>query len=104
MTKIENSINLSSSPSCPIVLSDGIASLKGTGRCDYGIEDIIASTKIAQSSVLKVNGHSKVIGPFNIQVTFTVTKELETFTFYGLWKVLRLALELSAGHLELLNV
>lgn len=52
LTTTDKTINLSYSPSCLIVVSDGMESLKCTGRFDDGSDDSISSAKIVQAAVL----------------------------------------------------
>lgn len=78
-TTPDKTINLSSSPSFPIVLSHGKASLKGTCRWDAGSGDRTASPKIAEAAVLKLIGLLESIRPVIIQVVLMATKETENF-------------------------
>lgn len=99
-----SAIDFPNSPSCPIVVSDGTTSLNGTGRCDDGSDDSIASPTIAQDAVLKGIGRLEAITPVAIQVALTASDKPESFTFSRVWKVPRLVMELSAGRLALNNI
>lgn len=59
-------IDMSSSASCPITVSDRMKSLNGTGCCDDGSDDSIASPKLAQTAVLKGNSSFEAIAPVKI--------------------------------------
>ena len=97
-------IAVHTSPSCPVVLSDGIASKNATGRCDDGSDDRIASSSIAQEAVLKGIGLLEAIHPITIQVELTSSDQAEAFKFSRVWKVPRLVMELSSGRLALTNI
>lgn len=97
-------IDMAASPSCPFVVSDGIVSMSGTGRCDDGSDDSIASPSTAQQAVMKGIARLEAIDPVSIQVALSSTDKPESFTFSRLWKVPRLILELSTGSLALTNI
>lgn len=45
--RLAKPVNLHSTPSCPVVVSDGLASHTARGRCDDGSDDSIVSPKLA---------------------------------------------------------
>lgn len=99
-----NKIAFTSTPSCPITISDGNVSVKGTGRCDDGSDETIASPQIAEKAVLKGIGRFEAITPVKIQVALTTSAEPELFTFSRKWNAPRIVMELSSGRLALHNV
>lgn len=74
------------------------------GRCDDGSDESISSPALAQAAVLKVIGRMTAIAPVHIQVSLKDSGKPATFTFSRTWLVPRLVLQLSAGHMALLNV
>lgn len=100
----QNKVTVSSGPSCSIIISDGNVSVQGTGRCDDGSDETIASPSIAEKAVLKGIGRFEAITPVSIQVALTSSTEPETFTFSRKWLAPRIILELSTGRLALRNV
>lgn len=101
---LTRAVSVSDSPSCPIEVSDGIASLSGTGRCDDGCDESIVSPTLAQTAVCKGIGKFKAIAPVHIQVAIKSDSEPSTFTFSRIWQVPRLILELASGRLALRNI
>lgn len=102
--RLTHPVNLASSPSCPIVVSDGLATLRGHGRCDDGSDESISSPQLAQKAVVKGIGKMAAISPVTIQVALKESDTPASFTFSRLWTVPRLVLELSAGQMALINV
>lgn len=100
----EQKIDMAATLSCPFVLWDGIASMKGSGRCDDGSDDSIATSKLAQQAVLKGIARLEAIDPVSIQVALTSTDKPESLTFPRVSKVPRLILERSTGRLALTNI
>eukprot|EP00171_Calliarthron_tuberculosum_P003723 IDg3723t1 len=70
----------STTPSCALTVSDGLTSLKSTGRCDDGNDDSIASFELAEAA------------------------ELKSFNFSRTWTVPRTTLHLSTGPMALRNI
>lgn len=62
------SSDTSESPTCQISVSDGIATLDGSGRWDDGSDDKISSERISENSVVKFIGSMTAIEPVIIQV------------------------------------
>ena len=91
-------------PSCPMILSDGLASLERHGICDDGSDDTIVSPKLAETAVLKGIGKLKAITPITLSVALKSQTEAETFSFSRSWTVPRTVLQLSSGQLALTNV
>lgn len=97
-------IDMEASPSWPLVVSDGIASMLGTERCDDGRDDRIASASVGQEAVLKGIGRFEAIDLVFTQVVLTSNEKPESVTFSRLWKVFRVILLLSSGILSLTNI
>lgn len=100
----QHPITISSGPSCAIIVSDGNVSVQGTGRCDDGSDETIASPRIAEKAVLKGIGRFEAITPVTVQVALSSSADPETFTFSRKWIAPRIVMELSAGRLALHNV
>lgn len=98
------STNLAASPSCPMVVPDGIAPLNGNCRCDDGSDGSIASPVLAQNAVLKGIWRFEAIAPVSIQVVLTPTNKAQKFRYSRIWKVPRLVMKLPAGRLALNNM
>lgn len=68
-------------PSCWIVVSDGIASVTGCGRTDNGSDDSTASPKIVEKAVINGIGSLKAIKPVKIEVALKAEENPKAFTF-----------------------
>lgn len=78
--------------------------MNGTGRCDNGSDDSIASAFVSHATVLKGIDRLEAIEPVTIQVALSSSEQPEHFVFSRTWRVPRLILELSSGLLALTNI
>lgn len=97
-------MDLFSTPSCQITVSDGLVSHTARGRCDDGSDDSIVSPRLAQAAVVKGIGRMSAIPPVHLRVALQESEKTAKFSFSRKWTVPRLVLELSSGRMALLNI
>lgn len=91
-------------PSCPVLVSDGMASISATGRCDDGSDDSLASPTLAERAAIQGIGKIRKVNPVHIQVALKSGDDAQSFTFSRTWTIPRTVLQLASGQLALANV
>lgn len=91
-------------PSCAITVSDGIASLPGSGRCNDGSNESIVSPKLSKRATLR--GVGKIIAtlPVKLNVALKTGQDPQSFSFSRSWTPPKTVLHLAAGNLTLVSV
>lgn len=90
-----------SSPSCSVVINDGLASITAVAQCDDGSDDSIASSRVAEEAVVKGVGRIHSTTPITVQVVSRNDEATAFFRFYRSWTAPRITLQLASGKLAL---
>lgn len=88
--------------SCAITVSDGIASLSGSGRCDDGSYESIFISGLWNSQQSRVL--EKLLRPVILNVALKTGHDPQSFSFSRSWTSQRTVLHLAPGNLALVMV
>lgn len=93
-----------SKTNCELRISDGLACIEATGRCDDGSDDSLVSPTLAERAALRGIGKLDKIPPTRLQVALKKGPKAHTFSFSRTWTAPRTVLQLPSGQLALMNI
>lgn len=101
---LKKTVTFKSMPSCSFTVSDQAPTFDCTERRDDGTDSSLVSPHFAEATVVKQIGSVQALDRVSVQFVLAANIYPQKFKYSRIWKVLCRTLQLTVGHLSLLNI